>query len=467
MPKRASRPADHQLSFRAFLSHRYKSPEVNLHFFDIFSQVAEVQFEVDEGSTVMNVTRVERMIRNCDAFIGIYPFPGDSREATRDALSKASQYFRLELELAIRSRKPAIIFYDTLYGNLFSCPDSIMVRDFDAREILSKGGFPKAEVYRTAFRAFCDTVRAGMAYQVTRAGKPRQAIGLALPTGSPGSVYRKVDKAIQQTLNDELNDVDLNIISWPPVLDRKFFDQLHEIDWMVVDLGPDMAATGIPGYLHGRFVPAVRLKHSTKGKADIGTSPLERTLFGGVEVGYAEDMLVWENKRDLVKGLAQRVRAIKAQGKLISTTEEATNYFQAAARRKEAVFFSYSGVNRVDGAKLSEALNKRFQKVFDYRDGKSIRAGQPWLDEIFDQLSASALGISLLSPGYVESRNCIHEAQQMVAQLDSKKMKFVPVSIGNAEYKPPAFLSSIQSLTWLEPKSADDIVQQIIESLDA
>src|SRR5258705_12673502 len=102
MPKRTVRQADPQLSFRAFLSHRYKSPEVNLHFFDIFSQAAEVQFEVDEGSTVMNVTRVERMIRNCDAFIGIYPFPGDSREATRDRLSEASQYFRLELELAIR-----------------------------------------------------------------------------------------------------------------------------------------------------------------------------------------------------------------------------------------------------------------------------------------------------------------------------------------------------------------------------
>jgi|SRR5947207_15869533 len=116
MPKKPS-PS---LSFKAFLSHRYKSPVVNLYFFNLFSKLAEVQFEVDEGSSTMNVTRVERIIRNCDAFIGIYPFPGASGEASREKLQEASQYFRLELDLAVRSRKPAIIFYDELYGTCWN-----------------------------------------------------------------------------------------------------------------------------------------------------------------------------------------------------------------------------------------------------------------------------------------------------------------------------------------------------------
>ena len=36
-------------AFKVFLSHRYKSPEVNLFFFDLFSnmKIAELQFEVD------------------------------------------------------------------------------------------------------------------------------------------------------------------------------------------------------------------------------------------------------------------------------------------------------------------------------------------------------------------------------------------------------------------------------------
>ena len=38
------------LSFKAFLGHRYKSPAVNLHYFRLFSEIAEMQFEVDAGS---------------------------------------------------------------------------------------------------------------------------------------------------------------------------------------------------------------------------------------------------------------------------------------------------------------------------------------------------------------------------------------------------------------------------------
>jgi hypothetical protein len=60
--------------FRAFLSHRYKSPEVNEYFFDIFNAAAaNPQFSVDRGTIATSVTRLERLIRGADAFIGIYP----------------------------------------------------------------------------------------------------------------------------------------------------------------------------------------------------------------------------------------------------------------------------------------------------------------------------------------------------------------------------------------------------------
>ena len=37
------------VELKAFLSHRYKSPDVNLYFHQLFSEVAEVQFDVDVG----------------------------------------------------------------------------------------------------------------------------------------------------------------------------------------------------------------------------------------------------------------------------------------------------------------------------------------------------------------------------------------------------------------------------------
>jgi hypothetical protein len=102
-----------RLSLNAFLSHRYRSPEVNIYFYNLFSQRADVYFDVDLGTVATNVTRLERMIRGCDAFIGIYPYPGEVLVAPgHEELMKASRYFRLELDLAIRSRKPALVFYD-------------------------------------------------------------------------------------------------------------------------------------------------------------------------------------------------------------------------------------------------------------------------------------------------------------------------------------------------------------------
>ena len=80
MPRKSNRSST-PFSFKAFLSHRYKSPLENLYFFNLFGEIAEVQFEVDEGLSVVNVTRLERMIRDCDAFIGIYPFPGAWKDA--------------------------------------------------------------------------------------------------------------------------------------------------------------------------------------------------------------------------------------------------------------------------------------------------------------------------------------------------------------------------------------------------
>ena len=50
------------MEFKSFLSHRYKSPDVNLYFFDIFSRQSEVQFEVDVGSAPTCVTRLEYSI---------------------------------------------------------------------------------------------------------------------------------------------------------------------------------------------------------------------------------------------------------------------------------------------------------------------------------------------------------------------------------------------------------------------
>jgi len=129
---------------------------------------------------------------------------------------------------------------------------------------------------------------------------------------------------------------------------------------------------------------------------------------------------------------------------------------------KEVVFVSYAG-NDVDVARdIINDLKKRYQTVFDYRDGKSIKPGQPWLKEIFDKLSESAIGICLLSESYIKSGNCMHEAQQMVACLDSGKMKLFPIKLYSESIVLPEFLKMTQYLRRVDYPSTNDLVGEIV-----
>jgi hypothetical protein len=450
-------------AFTAFLSHRYKSPEANLYFFRLFSEVAQVQFEVDDGTLSTNVTRLERMIRSANAFIGIYPFSGTPDEAqSPEELRKASRYFRLELDLAIRSRKPAIIFYDERYGNLLKCPDNVLSRPFNSREIIGAGKSPSAKVFADAFEIFCKIVTAQMSYDVALQAKPKTSVGIALPQEASGGKYTAdAIRAIEGVLEKRGYD-EWKLMRWPPVLARDAFVLFQDADWMLTDIGEEMAATGIPAYLHGQFVPMIRLKYVSSDVQQVA-SPLEKALFGGVEVGYGKDILVWNDVSSLAAGLDARLLTLKANFKRINTASEAEAYFRSAALRKEAVFLSYSGKDREIAADLSAALKKQFQQVFDYRDGKSIRPGQPWLEEIFEQLSSSAIGIPLLSPDYFASGNCEHEALQMVANHDNGKMQLIPVKLYKEPFDAPAWLQNIQYLRFPDYGSAEGVVKAILE----
>src|SRR5262245_12524409 len=120
-------PAKTQI--RTFLSHKYESPAVNLYFWDILSEEAGFQFQVDEGNKKTSVTRLEMLMRESDAIVGIFTLPNTA--TTPDDLIKESAYLRLETHLAIRSGKPTLLYVDDRYDAIFSpLQQSLHVRFF-------------------------------------------------------------------------------------------------------------------------------------------------------------------------------------------------------------------------------------------------------------------------------------------------------------------------------------------------
>jgi TIR domain len=455
---------DDVLSFKAFLSHRYKSPAVNRYFFGIFADTAEVQFEVDEGAFAINVTRLERMIRDCDAFIGIYPFPGEDAVPERADLLRESQYFRLELDLAIRARKPGVIMYDRRYRQLFRCPPSISALEFDSLEVESPGGSPSRGVFERAFRTFCERVKEWKDYDITgrAAGEQNRGVVLVLPLrarGVDGYSRSEID-AVKKELDSAGYD-DVTELPWPPVLDGETLTLLRHADWAVADVGYSGLASGAVAYLHGSFVPTMRLRRATKGPG--GVAPLD-FLYRGVEVGYAEDVVPWSSRRMLEEGLRRRLSSLNYPVRRISTTKGADDYFRSASLRKDAVFLSYSGKDKQVASGLGAALCEKFQNVFDYQDGRSIRPGQPWLQEIFAQLSASAIGIPLISASYLASGNCEHELREMVAKHDSRSMELFPIVLEDEVGIPP-YLQETQYVLNAQFDNPSELVEAILRDL--
>jgi len=289
-----------RLSLKAFLSHRYKSPEVNIYFYNLFSQRADVYFDVDLGTVATNVTRLERMIRSCDAFIGIYPYPGEALVApSHDEKMAASRYFRLELDLAIRSRKPALVFYDRHYGGILQSSRNTRFLEFDSAEILAAAKPSDEGRFRNAFQLFTETIAKSQAYgQLAERSLPTD-IGILLPTETDGSGYGSQElTAIRNVLHDQ-GYVDPRVIRYPPRLDKDSFLLLEGLDWVIADVG-DHKASSLVAYMHGRFIPTIRLlKVPPAGRSH---SDMEHVLYGGVEVGYSKDIVRWTDVRELEEG---------------------------------------------------------------------------------------------------------------------------------------------------------------------
>ncbi len=465
-------------AFKVFLSHRYKSPKTNLFFSDLFAGRVEVQFEVDVGISLKkvvdgqivvveklptNVTRLERMVRGADAFVGIYPLPGSPAAALPPAeMLKESQYFRLELDLAIRSGKPALVYYDQRYGRILECPANFFASTFDAQEIEANCAAPSATALQKTFEDFCQSVEKSMAYRTTRGAPARSSkVGLLLPPANgAGLGYDTEHIAAIESVLAEANHEAVRL-RWPPVLDREFLVKTQTLDWIIVEVGDDPDLAAAVAFLHGRFVPALRLRQV--GPAAAEKSALERILYGGIEVGYPKDTVRWRTTADLTEQVRDRVEVIDIPPRRISSRQQANEYFAEAALRKENVFLSYSGKDAAVAAKISAALKKRFQKVFDYKDGESIRPGEPWLKEIFEQLSESAVALPLLSKAYLESGNCEHEAQKIVERYDSKKLRMIPIRL-EADVKPPSWLTQLQfEKVFSFDQNAEALAQRIVD----
>lgn len=434
--------------FDVFLSHRYKSSDVNLHFYEELSQVSPITFRVDRGTVSTSTLRLERMIREADAFVGIFPIPGDATEVhDRQSLLQLSRYFRLEFDMAIRSRKPAAIFYDRRYGGLFGRAANIILYRYDAQDIAQPLRSPARLKLRQAAERFFSLATASAQADAAKQESDfeRDLVGVSLP--------RDRASATLDLLSEQgLEPVTLN---WPPRLDCAYIAQLRRCDWVILDTSTPTGEM-LLAFLHGQFIPTLRIERASDTRAaDLTLSTAQEVLFGSLEVGYRKDTILWHDTEDLLASLAERIRTLRLEPELLGDSSQAAEYFTSAARRKERVFLSYANEDSDEGRQFATELHKHFQDVFDYRAISAVKAGEPWMDQVFENLSSAAVGILLISASYRSSSYCMEEARQLYNAYQTRQLHLLPVKIGDAD--PPDFLASVQYERLREQAPADII----------
>jgi len=451
--------------FSVFLSHSYKSSDVNLHFYQALSEVAPLVFRVDQGDTSTSVTRLERMVRDADAFIGIYPIPGDQPAApNRAAKLHASRYFRLELDLAIRSRKPVAIFHDQRYGSLFGNLESVTYHPYDAQDIGRTANSSARQRLQQAADGFFKSMEVQTQVTAMRPGDHQPGlVGILIPEaelGQPGLTREVSDLLSQEGLESRL-------LGWPPRLSAAYVSELRRCDWVIIDTSTTQAQA-LLAFLHGHFIPTLRVRQqSEEGPQAPSHSTTEEMLYGAFEVGYNKDLITWPDAGSLLDGLSGKIRLIQQEPRLIGDHRQAIDYFTAAAKRPERVFLSYAGEDSAIAQQFAEELDLRFKGVFHYRSdspGASLRVGDPWLSQLQEEITAAAIGVLLISSAYEKSGYCNTEAEHLLDESIKRKLRLLPVRLVDA--RPLPLMKGIQH-TKLAGSSPGKIVADFVDKLRA
>ncbi|MFJ5263956.1 toll/interleukin-1 receptor domain-containing protein [Streptomyces sp. NPDC088387] len=433
-----------------FLSHRYHSPAENQYFWELLSAAEGVSFRVDEALSFTSPVRLERLIRDADGFVGIHPLPGGPRRVhALSQLRDTARYFRLELGMAVRARKPAVVFHDQRLLPALRAPQSVRLLPYDAQEIDAAQHSSLPTRVGSAYRGFLAEAHAVASAPRRRSYQPRR-VGLVVSPQNAVAV---------PALTELLHDLAWEpvVLPWPPRLDADLISWLRACDWTVIDLD-HVPGRLVAAFAHGQFVPHLPIVRSGIPAAD------EETLYGASRTGHRNAIVKWSDPADLVPAVEPHLWVVDEQSLYIGSADQAVAYFRSAAKRNERVFLSYATANGDRAAEFSQLLGDRFQNVFNFREHGAIGVGEDWLDRLIGNLARSAIGVLLLSPAYLDSEYCMLEARELYRRAVEGQVKLVPVCLERMEL--PEFLKSTQYRALYHQKP-EEIVTELLSQLSA
>jgi len=270
------------------------------------------------------------MIFESDIFIGIFPLSSKlGISPAKSNIEKACRYFKLELDIASRQRKPTLCLLDNRYGNSFPISNFHYTVYYDSIEITSEGGFPNQEYFESKIQSFFNVINKKLDYE-TKLKSLKSDLGKIIiycdEDNEVHSILKEPNLSVLKNSIEELFLKDVVIKNAPNTLNEKFYFDLKTIDFAIIDIAKNKNLALV---LQANGIPQLRINSDKK---------ISNFLFGNFTVGYNKDIINEDNFNSLLKEFRERLLTISAPKTRINTFDEAVEYFKKASLRNEAIF---------------------------------------------------------------------------------------------------------------------------------
>jgi len=188
-------------------AHSYRPPDKDLNeFFQELMVSEDMTPSLDPWSNRLNAAKPERHLRSCDGMVAVVPF--------RDPPPSPSPYILFEIDLAIRARKPVLVFLEDVL------PSGVVPRGVMQRRFSRRGLLRQVREHRHALRVL-------KSYLGTEPGPPYEP---SIDQRTCLLIGRTaLDDAQLSCVSDYLGTRQYNVITAPHGTGWLSFDEPHEV----------------------------------------------------------------------------------------------------------------------------------------------------------------------------------------------------------------------------------------------
>lgn len=371
-----------------YLSHSYRGRDrgVNEFFWELFWD-AGFTFSVDPHSKILSVPYLEYMMKGSAGYAAIVTLREEQQ------YYRCSPYVLYEYGLALLAHKPRLIFVESgVSGKYFSEGDDSLKVYICSKSALKAD----RQLFIDLIAKFKERVQPYRRAGLTLRGK----VGILIHPSRPAyEVLTRIEEVVEKA------GFSAERVPIEDPQDLTVVIRFDGYDFVIVDLDP----SGIPGwiypFIHGRFIPCIRLLH-VSGDTPPSLPPLiKSTMLRGV-APVDEPVLYWRDADLLVNAIKAQIARVRRNFHSFELFDEGLRYFRKAERREASIFISNAGEVNDFAARLATAMQADGMEVFQYQEANRIPAGEKWEPRLQSEVRNSEIFLPLVTKTFWTSKPC-------------------------------------------------------------